>query len=170
VQYLIPISRPLRERHSRITMGLVGDDRFRAPLIEKGAQVIGVVALVGDGMFARADRASRGAAPLMSVTFSPVSRKARGRPSASTRAWIFVVGPLRERPMAWSSGPFLGAAPRTMRLHRRTVDHDEGRRIGLFDQSGEQTLPQTAPAPTIVPVEERRIRPDKSPKSIGYTP
>ena len=29
----------------------------------------------------------------------------------------------------------------------------------MFDESGEQTLPQTAPAPTIVPVEDRRIRP-----------
>ena len=74
-------------------------------------------------------------------------------------AWILVV---RRRAIGQWLGlgtPFLGAARRTMRLHRRTVDHDERGRIGAFDESGEQTLPQPALAPTIVPVEHRRIRP-----------
>jgi hypothetical protein len=44
--------------------------------------------------------ASNEAAPLMSATCPPVSRKACGRPSSSTSAWIFVVRPPRERPMA----------------------------------------------------------------------
>ena len=87
--------------------------------------------------------ASKGSAPLISATFPPVSRKARGRPSSSTMAWILVVRPPRDRPMAWSWNPLFGAARRTMRLHRRTVDHGERGRIGAFDESGEQTLPHS---------------------------
>ena len=48
-----------------------------------------------------ADRAARrlGAAE-MSALFPGVSRSATARPQPSVRAWIFVVGPPRERPMA----------------------------------------------------------------------
>lgn len=40
-----------------------------------------------------------------------VSRKATGRPTASVRAWIFVVRPPRERPMALRKAPLLRPPP-----------------------------------------------------------
>lgn len=44
--------------------------------------------------------ASSAGAAEMSATFPRVNEKAATRPQASVRAWILVVGPPRERPMA----------------------------------------------------------------------
>ena len=38
----------------------------------------------------------------------PVRKKLTGLPSASTRAWILVLNPPRDRPIAWSSPAFFG--------------------------------------------------------------
>ena len=45
-----------------------------------------------------------------------------------------------------------------MRLDGRTIDHRERRRIGAFDERLEYPLPKTALAPTIISVEDCRIR------------
>jgi hypothetical protein len=46
-------------------------------------------------------RCSSSAAPaVQSATWPPVSMKARGRHRVPVSAWIFVVRPLRDRPMA----------------------------------------------------------------------
>src|SRR5580704_17393369 len=55
--------------------------------------------------------------------------------------------------------PFFGAVRRAMRLDRRTVDHRERGWIGAFDQGCEDALPQPAPAPAVISIEDRRIRP-----------
>ena len=49
------------------------------------------------------------------------------------------------------------AAGRAVRLHGGTVDHHQRRRrIRTADQRGENLLPQTALAPAIVAIEDRR--------------
>ena len=51
---------------------------------------------------------SRWSAPTRSCASPPVRKKSIGLPSASTRAWILVLSPPRERPIAWSSPAFFG--------------------------------------------------------------
>jgi len=101
---------------------------------------------------------SSGAATVISAMLPPVSRNASGRPAWSIRTWILVVRPPRERPMAWSRSPFC-AARRPVRSHRGAVDHHHARRFGTLCKRAENTLPQAALAPPVVPVEHRRIRP-----------
>ena len=52
-------------------------------------------------------------APFMSDVFPGVSARRSGRPSRSTRAWIFVVLPPRETPMAWARAPLMDGPPLT---------------------------------------------------------
>jgi hypothetical protein len=55
--------------------------------------------------------------------------------------------------------PFSCAARRAMRLDGRTIDHRERRGIATSNERREYTLPQTALAPPIISIEDRRIRP-----------
>ena len=50
----------------------------------------------------------RWSAPTRSCASPPVRKKLTGLPSASTRAWILVLNPPRDRPIAWSSPAFFG--------------------------------------------------------------
>ncbi len=44
---------------------------------------------------------------MMSATFPGVSTKATGLPRSSATAWILLVLPPRERPIAFANSPFL---------------------------------------------------------------
>ncbi len=66
---------------------------------------VAVVALIRQHDAAAGRRSSSSAPALQSGACPPVSRKASGRQKQSVRAWIFVVRPPRERPMAWLYQP-----------------------------------------------------------------
>ena len=83
------------------SVGLWRDDRLDSANVEARDEAVGVVALVGEKGFGR-DFSGQGSAWVMSWTWPPVRRSASGLPRASTITWILVVGPPRDRPMAWS--------------------------------------------------------------------
>jgi hypothetical protein len=58
---------------------------------------------------------------VMSATFPGVSAKATGLPRSSAKAWILLVLPPRERPIASANSPFLNQPP-TVRLDMAAVD------------------------------------------------
>src|SRR4029077_11307662 len=93
---------------------------------------------------------SRWSAPSRSCASPPVRKKSIGLPSASTKAWILVLSPPRERPIAWSSPAFLGAGAMLVGAHNGAVDH----RIFVVGVCGEMLkhpLPDTAFGPTAEP-------------------
>ena len=62
-------------------------------------------------------------APSRSWAWPPVRKKPTGFPSASTRVWILVLSPPRDRPIASSSPSFFGTGAMLMGAHDRTIDH-----------------------------------------------
>jgi hypothetical protein len=85
-----------------------------------------------------------------------VISSATGRPQPSTTAWIFVVRPPRERPIAWRSAPF-SAGRRAMCLGGGAVDHLDAAGIGRR-QRGKQLPPNPAARPTMKAIVNRRRR------------
>jgi hypothetical protein len=77
------------------------------------------------------DRGEQRRGALMSAMFPPVSRKARGRPSLSTRARILACGPPPERPMAWSSDTLFGCRPTGHRRQQPARQSPSLRLLGL---------------------------------------
>ena len=55
----------------------------------------------------------------------------RGRPFPSTRAWVLVVRPPRERPFAWSSGSSLRPQPSDQIAHRLRKGSRGGRPVNF---------------------------------------
>lgn len=92
---------------------------------------------------------NRASASWLSWTCPPVSRRATGRPSASTRAWILLVRPPRERPMPRSPAPHF--ARRTVLVDADTggVDHDDL----AFEGDGNRRKP-AIPHPGFAPANE----------------
>ena len=97
-----------------------------------------------------------------------VSLIAIGRPLVSTKAWILVVRPPRERPMhaarawfgprmSWHMAPFFAVGTMLMHPDRRGVDHLQIAVIGLR-HSGEEAVPHAnfGPAPKAVGTGARR--------------
>ena len=77
----------------------------------------------------------------------PVRRKLTGLPSASVRAWILVLNPPRDRPIAWSSPAFFGTGAVLMSTYNGAVDH----RIfvvGLSSEMLENLLPDARFGPS----------------------
>ena len=81
-----------------------------------------------------------------------------GRHWASVSAWIFVVRPPRERPMAWFFSPF-SARCRAMRFDRGTVDQNLRRRAAGLSERMEQLDPHAFLRPADKAVVERLPRP-----------
>jgi hypothetical protein len=81
------------------------DDRLDGADFEVLNKAVGVVALSPRRAWG-CTSAARAWAWVMSWTWPPVRLSANGLPRASTITWILVVGPPRERPMAWSNPPF----------------------------------------------------------------
>jgi hypothetical protein len=81
-------------------MGFRRDVRSAASGFDQAPQAIGIVAFVGMHEGPAGASASNRSPVWQSAACPPVSTKRRGRPVASVRAWIFVVRPPRERPMA----------------------------------------------------------------------
>jgi hypothetical protein len=93
---------------------------------------------------------SRWSAPTRSCASPPVRKKPIGLPSASTRAWILVLSPPRERPIAWSSPAFFGHRRYAGGRHNGAVDH----RVFVVGVCGEilkYPFPHTAFGPTAEP-------------------
>jgi hypothetical protein len=88
----------------------------------------------------------------------PLRRMERRRPLASASAWIFVLRPPRERPIACFCSPFLCARGRTVRLDVRAVDHLDLARSTPPGKLTEQLLPDAALGPTGKAVVDRRVR------------
>ncbi len=73
-----------------------------------------------------------------------------GLPSASTRAWILVLSPPRDRPIAGPRRLFFGAGAMLVGAHNGAVDH----RVFIVGVCGEMLkhqLPYTALGPTAEP-------------------
>src|SRR5580698_8052969 len=103
--------------------------------------------------------AARAWAWVMSWTWPPVRLSANGLPRASTITWILVVGPPRERPMAWSSPPFECARTVLMSSDDGGVDHRVFV-VRIVSQRLEKILPHAAlrpprePRVNVLPVAE----------------
>jgi hypothetical protein len=82
-----------------LPIGLGRDYRCDSVGFEVFDQGVGIVSLAGDQSVGF-DLLEQGYACVMSAACPGVSQSARGLPSASTTAWILVVSPPRERPMA----------------------------------------------------------------------
>src|SRR5258708_9716495 len=100
--------------------------------------------------------ANNASATRTSPSWPGVIAKAINLPRQSTTAWIFVVRPPRERPIACAKAP-LSAAGRAVGLGRRAVDH-----LGVAairsHQGLEQSLPEPAPGPPVEAIVDRRGR------------
>ena len=83
------------------------DDRLDGSPFEALDEGIGVVALVAEeGFGPYFSRECFSLGDVVCGCRAPVRRSANGLPKASTITWILVVGPPRERPMAWSNPLF----------------------------------------------------------------
>src|SRR3954453_11968571 len=102
---------------------------------------------------------------MQSATWPPVSRKAIGRQQASVSAWIFVVLPPRERPIACV--PPFSARSAAVRFYRRGVDQHLSRWAAGTSQRMEDVEPYPFGRPAYEAVvkrlaravDDRRIRP-----------
>src|SRR5262249_13161437 len=65
----------------------------------------------------------RWSAPTRSCASPPLRKNLTGLPSASTKVWILVLSPPRDRPIASSSPVFLCAGAMLMGSYDRAVDH-----------------------------------------------
>src|SRR5437879_4345909 len=81
----------------------------------------------------------------------------RRRPLASAIAWIFVLRPPRERPIACFCSPF-SARSRAVCLDVRGIDHLRIGRSAAVRKRAEQVLPYTAPRPPHKAIVNRRRR------------
>lgn len=81
-----------------------------------------------------------------------------GRQSLSVRAWILVVRPPRERPIAWLRSPF-AARGAAMRLHSGRVDQYLSRRPASSGQGMKQIRPDAFGGPALETVVQRLVRP-----------
>ena len=93
---------------------------------------------------------SRWSAPTRSCASPPVRKKSIGLPSASTREWILVLSPPRERPMAWSSPFFWAPAAMLVGAQHGAVDHRVFV-IGVGYEMLKHPLPDTTFGPTAEP-------------------
>ena len=86
-----------------------------------------------------------------------VASMAMGRPRASTMAWIFVVRPPRERPIACACAPLFRPPPSGEPWPSccRWLDHRRGRRA----PARQQPTPDPAHRPAAKAIVERRRRP-----------
>ena len=94
------------------------------------------------------------AALAMSLACPAVSLSWIGRPCASTRAWILVVSPPRERPTQRSRPPFSGR-PLLVDPHDRGVDHLDVAVVSLCDRV-HQPIPDAGFAPAVEAIVDRR--------------
>ena len=107
----------------------------------------------------RAVASTKSSTRLMSEVLPGVSARPRGRPRRSTSAWIFVVLPPREMPMAFARAhPPLCAAGAPVRLHITAVDLAGLGDPALFGQRRENAVPRPAPAPAVPAIVDRRRR------------
>src|SRR5438105_227906 len=98
---------------------------------------------------------SKASASWLSWTWPPVSLRATGRPSASTRAWILLVSPPRERPMPRSPDPPFYPSHHAGGHERRGVDHHD-----LAFEGGGNCGKQPVPNPGFSPTDKPLVAAD----------
>lgn len=103
-------------------------------------------------------RSSSSAPALQSAACPPVSRNASGRQKRSVRAWILVVRPPRERPMAWLCSP-LAPCGAAVGLHGGGVDQHLRGRPASSGQRLEQLDPDPLGRPAHEAIVEGLLRP-----------
>ena len=91
---------------------IVGDDRQGPTFDEQAPQPVAVVSGVASQAAAGRDSADQGQCDANVAKLAGRYFERNGRPRESTIAWIFVVRPPRERPIACASAPFPPAAER----------------------------------------------------------
>ncbi len=106
-------------------------------------QGITVMGAVGGQGLARLDRANISAADRPSWAWPSVSFSRIGRPTASTKAWILVVSPPRERPMQRDAGLNAWLEDRSLACAKANK-HPEGRDRTIRDMF-EDERPSLAP-------------------------
>jgi hypothetical protein len=92
IEIAIEVAGQAPARLGRDHRGLPGGSQWRED------PFIGIEGLVGDQRFGL-HRGQELSAPTRSWACPPVRKKPTGLPSASTRVWILVLNPPRERPM-----------------------------------------------------------------------
>src|SRR6516162_8060488 len=96
---------------------------------------------------------SKGSAQARSWSCPAVSIKAYGLPNASASAWILVLGPPRDRPMA--GAPFFSRASAVLvSAHNGGIDHHVFV-VMIFSQQLENTIEDPALRPPAEPLVDR---------------
>ncbi len=90
----------------------------------------------------------------LSAALPPVGRKANGRPITSERAWISVVWPPCEAPIAWHLAPFT-AMGGSVRLDVGSIDGGAFGHGTRGCQGLDQINPEPASRPTVVAIVDR---------------
>jgi hypothetical protein len=103
--------------------------------------------------------ASSVSASVTSAAWPALKRQRARLPSPSTRAWILVVRPPRERPIA-RAPLFLGASRMPMNTHDRTVDKDL-LDVGIAGQGVEDALPDATLPPACEPLVDAVPGPER---------
>jgi hypothetical protein len=145
------------ERMMSLAGRIVRDDRNRAAFEKKATQTIAVVGCVGGQATPAGTPLINSVATRTSPIWPGVTSMAMGRPRASTMAWIFVLRPPRERPIACASAP-LSTRRRAMSLGRRAIDGLTIAGIGAR-QRVKQPTPNAAHRPAAKPIVDRCRRP-----------
>src|SRR4029077_16291946 len=96
-------------------------------------------------------------AMVMSATLPGVRAKATGRPRSSAKAWILLVLPPRERPIASAYSPFLSQPPR-VRFDMTGIDAKLFKHWSCRSHLLEDPLPNTALRPPVVAIIDRCVR------------
>ena len=127
------------------------------PFGEASAQGVGVVGTISEQMADRACSADQRGAMVTSLTLPALSRNTRGRPASSVRAWILVVRPPRDRPIACAKSPLLPRR-RAMCLDVGRVDCSAAPDTAHAGQRLEDIEPDTLLAPAMIAIVDRRVR------------
>ncbi len=90
---------------------VVRDDWDRPALSQEATQPIAVISCIRSQAPARRTALIKAVATRTSPRWPGVTSMAMGRPRASAMAWIFVVRPPRERPIACASAPLFRPPP-----------------------------------------------------------
>ena len=138
-------------------IAFAGNDSLCPALIKPVPQRCAVVSLSPRSFFAGLAPRITSSASGQSCASPPVSRMERRRPLASATAWIFVLRPPRERPIACVCSPFFPRC-RAVRLNMCAINHLRFCRSAAFRQSAKQPFPNTALGPAHKAIIDRRGR------------
>ncbi|MET4279130.1 hypothetical protein ABIB68_007333 [Bradyrhizobium sp. F1.2.2] len=134
------------------TVGFIGNDALGTATSDFGAKVVPVVPFVCE----KRERQNIGRGSDVGI-LTGVKCRTTGRQSGSLSAWIFVVRPPRERPIAWLCSPFsAGGTP--MSFNRSRVERPHDGILARFGQCLKDCAPSFAFGPAIEAIVDHRVR------------